>query len=56
MYRKFSWVGNQIDDEDMTKLYQMKKARRVPITKLVAIAIKEFIERTEQEKANANEC
>ena len=50
--RKFTWVGNQITDEDMTKLYQIKKARRVPITKLVATAVKEFIERIEKEVSN----
>jgi len=49
VFRKFTWVGNQITDADMSKLYQIKKARRVPITKLVATAVKEFIERTEQE-------
>ena len=51
-YRKFTWVGNQISEADMTKLYQIKKARRVPITKLVSTAVKEFIERTEQEVTN----
>ena len=50
--RKFTWVGNQITDEDMTKLYQIKKARRVPITKLVATAVREFIKKTEKEGTN----
>lgn len=31
----------------MCKLYQIKEAKRIPITKLVAIAVKEFIEKTE---------
>lgn len=52
MFRKFTWVGNQITDEDMSRLYQIKKARRVPITKLVAAAVREFIERTEKEVSN----
>ena len=55
MFRKFTWVGNQITDEDMTKLYRIKKARRVPITKLVSTAVKEFIKRTEQEANHVQE-
>jgi hypothetical protein len=39
----------------MSKLYQVKKARRVPITKLVSTAVKEFIERTEKEVTNVQE-
>ncbi len=54
-YRKFTWVGNQITDDDMTRLYQIKKARRVPITRLVSTAVKEFIKRTEQEANNVQE-
>jgi hypothetical protein len=55
MFRKFTWVGNQINEDDMSKLYQIKKAQRVPITKLVATAVKEFIERTEKEGINVQE-
>ena len=54
-YRKFTWVGNQITDDDMTKLYQIKKARRTPITKLVAAAVKDFITKTEQEANHVQE-
>jgi len=50
MFRKFTWVGNQISEDDMTKLYQIKKVRRVPITRLVATAVKEFIEKNEPSK------
>ena len=50
MFRKFSWIGNQIEDSDMAKLYQIKKERGVPITKLVATAVRDFIEKTEKEK------
>lgn len=49
-YRKFTWVGNQISAEDMAKLYHIKKERRMPITRLVATAVKEFIEKTEKEE------
>ena len=54
-YRKFTWVGNQISAEDMAKLYQLKKARRIPITKLIAAAIKEFIEKIEKEENHVQE-
>ncbi|MEW6417229.1 MAG: hypothetical protein AB1480_03810 [Nitrospirota bacterium] len=46
-YRKYTWIGNQISEDNMSKLYQIKQIKRIPITKLVAIAIKEFIEKTE---------
>jgi hypothetical protein len=42
-------TGISISDEDMSKLYQIKKARRIPITELVATAVKEFIAQTEQQ-------
>ena len=35
----------RLSDEDMARLYRLKQAARIPITKLVAIAIKEFLER-----------
>lgn len=50
MYRKFAWVGNQIRDSDMSRLYQIKEEQRIPITQLVATAVREFIEKTEKEK------
>lgn len=50
MYRKFSWVGNQIAESDMAKLYQIKQEKKVPITKLVALAVRDFIEKSEKEK------
>ena len=53
-YKKFTWVGNQISDEDMRKLYQIKKSLNIPITKLVAVAVKEFIKRIETEVSNEN--
>ena len=34
----------------MNKLYQIKKAKGIPITKLVAKAVQEFIKKTETEK------
>jgi hypothetical protein len=44
-YRKFTWVGSQISDEDMARLYRLKQTVRIPITKLIARAVKEFLER-----------
>lgn len=50
MFKKFAWVGNRISDEDMSRLYQIKLERRIPITKLVAEAVRDFIEKTEKAK------
>ena len=54
-YRKFTWVGNQISPVDMGKLYQIKRARRIPITKLVATAVREFLEKEEQQNTLSKE-
>lgn len=42
-YRKYNWVGNRISEEDMGKLYCMKKKKKIPITKLVANAVREYV-------------
>lgn len=42
-YKKYGWVGNRIDDEDMRKLYKIKEKYGVPITEMVAEAVKEYI-------------
>lgn len=42
-YRKYSWVGNKISEEDMSKLYGMKEEKGTPITELVANAVKKFV-------------
>ena len=41
--RKYNWVGNLISDDDMCILYQIKEKDRIPITKQVAEAVKEYI-------------
>lgn len=46
-YRKYNWVGNQISDDDMGKLYRMKKKTKRPITALVAEAVKEYVAKSE---------
>lgn len=42
-FKKYNWVGNQITDDDMCLLYQIKKKDKIPITKQVAEAVKEYI-------------
>lgn len=54
-YRKYTWIGNQITEDDMKKLYHMKKAKGMPITRLVSLAVREFIQRTEKEANNVQE-
>ena len=42
-YRKFTWVGNRIADEDMASLYRLKQETRKPITVLVAEAVSQYL-------------
>lgn len=42
-YRKYSWVGNKIDDEDMRELHELKKKTKTPITEMVAEAVKDYV-------------
>jgi hypothetical protein len=42
-YKKYSWIGNKIDDKDMSALYQIKKKTKRPITEMVADAVKEYV-------------
>lgn len=42
-YRKFTWVGNRIADEDMASLYRLKQQIRKPITVLVAEAVSQYL-------------
>lgn len=43
--KKYNWVGNLIDDNDMCLLYQIKQKEGITITKQVAEAVKEYITR-----------
>jgi hypothetical protein len=43
--KKYNWVGNLIDDNDMCILYQIKEKDGITITKQVAEAVKEYITR-----------
>lgn len=47
-YRKYNWVGNQISDDDMGKLYRIKEKTRRSITELVAEAVKEYVAKAEE--------
>ena len=48
-YPKYAWVGNRISEEDMKKLYEIKQTTRKPITRIVAEAVKIYLERHAQE-------
>jgi hypothetical protein len=54
-YPRYTWVGNQISQEDMTELYKMKTSEHVPITRLVAEAVREFIHKR-QESSKERVC
>lgn len=47
-YPKYTWVGNRISAEDMTRLYLLKQKTKKPITLLVADAVKAYIAKHEQ--------
>ena len=42
-YRKYSWIGNKVTDEDMEKLYKIKEKTKKKITEMVAEAVKEYV-------------
>jgi len=42
-YVKYTWVGNKITSDNMTKLYHLKTATKKPITVLVSEAISEYL-------------
>ena len=44
-YRKFNWVGNKISDTDMVELHRIKQKHKIPITKQVAQAVREYLTR-----------
>lgn len=47
-YRKYSWIGSKISDDDMEKLHSIKEKTKKPITKMVAEAIKEYLARVKE--------
>jgi len=42
-YPRYAWVGNQISEADMRRLYQMKLKSKRPITEMVAEAVKKYV-------------
>uniref|UniRef100_A0A6M3IFV8 Uncharacterized protein n=1 Tax=viral metagenome TaxID=1070528 RepID=A0A6M3IFV8_9ZZZZ len=45
-YKKYNWVGNKIDDNDMCILHDIKERGGKPITEQVAEAVKEYVTKT----------
>lgn len=44
-FKKYNWVGNRIDDNDMCIFHEWKETEGKPITEQVAEAVKEYIAR-----------
>ncbi len=47
-YSKYAWIGNRISEEDMARLYKIKTETKKPITKIVAEAVKLYIDSLQQ--------
>lgn len=47
-YKKFTWIGNKVSEEDMQRLYRLKQETRKPITSMVAEAVSEYIKKASQ--------
>jgi predicted DNA-binding protein len=41
--KKYNWIGNQVQKDDMTKLYHLSKKTGKPITILVKEAVQEYL-------------
>ena len=46
---KYTWAANRISEEDMKKLYRLKKITGKPITLLVSEAVSEYLRKRERE-------
>jgi hypothetical protein len=44
-YPRYAWIGNQISDADMKRLYQLKLKNKKLMTRIVAEAIKCYVAR-----------
>lgn len=42
-FKKYNWVGNLINDNDMCLMYQIKEIDKITITKQVAEAVKDYV-------------
>jgi len=45
---KYAWVGNQISQDDMGRLYHLKVNTGVPITRHVAEAVGQYLRKVER--------
>ena len=41
--KRYNWIGNRVDAEDMTKLHNLSKKVKKPITFLVREAVKNYL-------------
>lgn len=46
--KRYNWIGNRVDAEDMKKLHSLSKECKKPITMLVKEAIKEYLVKGEK--------
>lgn len=42
-FRKYAWVGNKIAELDMAKMHAIKSEKKIPITKQVSDAVKQYL-------------
>lgn len=49
-YKKYNWVGNRIDDNDMCILYDIKETEGIPITEQIFEAVKDYIAKKKGEQ------
>ena len=48
-YPRYSWVGNRISKYDMERLYRLKVKTKIPITRIVSQAVKEFLDKQDKD-------
>jgi predicted DNA-binding protein len=41
--KKYNWIGNRVEPEDMAKLHHLSKKIKKPITILVREAVQEYL-------------
>lgn len=49
-YIKYTWIGNRITEEQMSKLYHIKQEQKKPITELVKEAVSLYLQHIEKSK------
>jgi len=53
-YRRFTWIGNKLTDDDMKELYTLKLSTGKTITQLVAEAVRQYITREKNSVSRFN--